>query len=523
MTRLRFLLFIFLTISNLTALYAQKPPNIIVIFTDDLGYGDVSCLNPNSKIQTPNIDKVATNGITFTDAHTASAVCTPSRYGILTGRYAWRSKLKSGVLWGYSKPLIKSSRLTVASMLKKQGYNTACIGKWHLGLDWELKPDALPLKTKKDITYGGDRIDFSKKIKNGPTTLGFDYYYGHAASLDMPPYFFIENDKVLATEFIKTKKSFGRLGMADTSLTAEAYLPKLSEKAVTIIDKYSAEKAPFFLYLPLPSPHTPLAVAKQFKNSTNIGAYGDYVVETDWVVGEVLKALEKNNITDNTLIIVTSDNGPEKMMIKRKTEYNHYSTSNYRGCKRDNWEGGHRVPFFAQWPNKIKAGTKSDEILCMTDLMKTFAAITNYKLPENAAEDSYNMLPALLNKKHSVIREATIHHSVSGKFAIRKGDWVLLLHSGSGGNDNDYKKNTPDLFKEPIALYNLKIDPDQTNNVYKSHPKLVKKLYALTLKYIEDGRSTNGTSPKNDVEWKQLKDLKSLDVNNLFTSTYEKK
>ncbi|WP_369450784.1 sulfatase-like hydrolase/transferase [Algibacter lectus] len=281
----------------------------------------------------------------------------------------------------------------------------------------------------------------------------------------------------------------------------------MSDKTSEVITKYAENDAPFFLYLALPSPHTPLAVADQFKNSSTVGDYGDYVIETDWVVGEVVKALEQNGITKNTLLIITSDNGPETIMINRKTEYNHFSAGELRGCKRDNWEGGHRVPFFAKWPGKIKTGSESNEVLCLTDLMKTFAAVTDINVPENAGEDSYNMLPALLDSnRKEPIREATIHHSSTGKFAIRKGDWVLLLHPGSGGNDRKYKETVPDLTNEPIALYNLKNDIEQKNNVYKDYPpEVVTELTALTKNYIEKGRSTEGTIQKNDPydgEWK---------------------
>ncbi|MDO6518133.1 sulfatase family protein [Zobellia uliginosa] len=474
-------------------------PNIVVVFADDLGYGDVGYMNPKSKIKTPNIDQIAEQGISFTDAHSASAVCSPSRYGLLTGRYAWRTKLKKSVLWGYSSPLIPTNRLTIASMLKEKGYHTACIGKWHLGLDWALKDDKNPIVGVKEETFGGDKIDFTKPIKSGPTELGFDYFFGHSASLDMPPYVFIENDRLTNIPTVKRKEGFGRYGYADASLEPKDYLMSISDKASEVITKNAKNKAPFFLYLALPSPHTPLAVADKFKNSSTIGDYGDYVIETDWVVGEVVKALEKNGLSQNTLLIVTSDNGPETMMIDRKAKYDHYSAGELKGCKRDNWEGGHRIPFLAKWPKKIKAGSVSNEVLCLTDLMRTFAAVTDIQVADNAGEDSYNMLPALLGSNgKKPIREATIHHSSSGKFAIRKGDWVLLLHPGSGGNDRKYQASVPDLMQEPIALYNLKNDIRQKNNVYKEHPEIVAELTALTKKYIEQGRSIKGSFQKND-------------------------
>ncbi|MEM9337198.1 MAG: sulfatase-like hydrolase/transferase [Bacteroidota bacterium] len=493
---------------------ATKPPNIVLIFADDLGYGDVSCLNSESKIQTPAIDQVAEQGVTFTDAHTSSSVCTPSRYGLLTGRYAWRTYLKNGVLWGYSPPLIKTDRWTVATMLKKAGYMTACIGKWHLGLDWPLKKGESPIKGFKEKVYGGDKVDFSKKIKNGPTSLGFDYFYGISASLDMPPYAFIENDEMTNIPTVKREDGFGRMGLSDVSLAPEDFLLQITEKARNVIKDYSSKKEPFFLYLPLPSPHTPLAVAEPFKNSSTIGPYGDYVIETEWVVAEVMKTLKENKVEESTLLIITSDNGPETSMINRKKEHNHYSAGILRGCKRDNWEGGHRVPFFAKWPQKITPGTTSHQVLCLTDLFSTFSAIAKINVPDHVGEDSYNMLPALLGVAgNQQIREATVHHSSQGKFAIRKGDWVLLLHPGSGGNDRKYIVNTPEIMDEPIALYNIKNDPGQMHNSYKDHPEIVKDLTETIKQYINNGRSTIGPKLQNDPikkEWKQKESIMSM-------------
>ena len=483
-------------------------PNIIVIFADDLGYGDVSYQNPETKIQTPNIDALARSGITFSDAHTASAVCTPSRYGLLTGRYPWRSELKSGVLWGYSKPLIPQDRLTMASMLKQQGYQTACVGKWHLGLDWQTKPGEELTGSTEDQTYGGPKVDFNRPVKNGPITRGFDYYYGISASLDMPPYVIIENDRVTKVPtLMRQKEEFGREGIGDKDLRPEDFLPMLTSKAVDLINDYGKTKKPFFLYFPLPSPHTPVAPSEQFIGKSQAGEYGDFVVEVDWTLGEVMKAIDLAGIRNNTLIIFTSDNGPEVGMIERKEEYNHFSAGILRGCKRDNWEGGHRVPFIASWPGKIKPGSNSDEVICLTDLMSTFAHITGFQLPDNAGEDSYNLLPVLSGEKYNgPLREATIHASVSGKFAIRKGDWVLLIHPGSGGNDARYIKTDPDVMTDSVSLYNLNDNISEHKNVYKDHPEMVKELMILAAEYIKNGRSTPGEPQKNetDNEWKQI-------------------
>jgi arylsulfatase A-like enzyme len=325
------------------------PPNIVYILADDLGYGDLSCLNENAAWKTPSIDEIATHGMIFTDAHSGSAVCTPTRYGILTGRYSWRSGLKSGVTWSWDKPIIETDRGTVASFLGSNGYTTGCIGKWHLGLGWQTQDDQ------------PDSIDFSKSVTGGPVELGFDYFYGIAASLDIPPYVYIENDKptTVPVKFTVSRDKFGwwRWGHTGGDFIHDQVLPHLTEKAVGFIDDhiYSESGNPFFLYFALPAPHTPILPTEEFQGTTGTNAYGDFVVQVDWTVGEVMKTLDKHGITDNTLIIVTSDNGcsPEAD-YDELAEFGHNPSYLFRGHKADIYEGGHRIPVVVRWPGRIK-------------------------------------------------------------------------------------------------------------------------------------------------------------------------
>jgi len=462
-----------------------KRPNIIFIMADDMGYGDLGCYNKESKIPTLNMDALAAEGIRFTDAHSPSAVCTPTRYGVLTGRYCWRSRLKKGVLNGYSPTLIETQRMTVASLLKQHGYATACIGKWHLGLGNDKK------------------ADFNKPFVSGPNTLGFDYFYGIPASLDMPPYCYIENDRAvekptLTVEAGKAEEDgWWREGAIAPDFKHVEVLPKLTERAVEYIDNHSgkSQDKPLFMYFAMTAPHCPIAPADFVKGRSKAGGYGDFVVEVDWTVGQVVKALERNGLTDNTLIIVTSDNGsPGRTKINRAPyaiikEYGHYPNGRLRGIKADIWDGGHREPFIARWPGKIPAGTTSSELICLTDLLATCAAIVGAELPGNAGEDSYNILPAMLGQTLAEpIRQAVVHHSGSGMFSIRQGKWKLILGRGSGGF------SSPKFYKpkpgEPKGqLYNLEDDFAEANNLWNEHPQIVARLTNLLETYEEQGRS----------------------------------
>ncbi len=469
----------------------NRKPNIVFILADDMGYGDLACQNPESKIPTPNLDRFAGQGVRFTDAHSPSSVCSPTRYGILTGRYAWRSRLKESVLWPWDPPLIEPGRLTVAAMLKERGYRTACIGKWHLGWDWPFVKDA---DKARDKGIPCDAVDWTKPIAGGPLASGFDYYFGDDVP-NFPPYTFIENDRIqTAPSEPKPSSMFGCPGPMTPGWKLDAVMPAITEKAVGWIDRCAASpEQPFFLYFPLTAPHEPVVPTDTFKDKSQAGRYGDYVVEVDWAVGEVLKALDRHSMADDTLVIFTSDNGPEATAYARAHDYHHYSMAHLRGVKRDTWEGGHRVPFLARWPGVIHAGTTSDEVLCLADFMATAAAIAGAALPENAAEDSYNMLPALAGEPRTQpIREATVHHSCSGRFAIRKGHWVFI--DAPTGDDNKEPKwlkeergYTPDTC--PGELFDLNRDLAERTNEYAEHPEIVSELKGLLEKYKQAGRS----------------------------------
>lgn len=465
---------------------APARPNIIWIMADDLGYGDLSCLNESSKIQTPNLDRMASQGITFTDAHSPSAVCTPTRYGVMTGRYCFRSPLKHGVLGGGSPHLIPPERLTVPTLMKAHGYTTAGFGKWHLGLDWATKDG-------KPVAGDMNNVDFSQPFGNGFPTKGFDYYYGISASLDMPPYTYLRNDRAIELpNAVSEGKPFPvnwRKGPIAPGFHHQEVMSRLTEQATGWIDNWAKSKSeqPFFMYFPLTAPHTPVVPRERFKGVTGAGDYGAFVAEVDWTVGQVFETLRRSGADDNTLVIVTSDNGPERQMEERKLEYQHYSAYHFRGHKRDIWDGGHRIPFLARWPGHIKAGTKTDELICLTDLMSTCAAVVGAKLPYNAGEDSYNIMPALLGEKRKPIREAVVHHSSWGSFGIRQGEWKLLMVRGVGDGPPSNDASLP-----PGQLYNIVDDFAEKNNVYGKHPEIVKRLTAVLDRYLAEGRSTPG-------------------------------
>jgi arylsulfatase A-like enzyme len=484
------------------AAFAQAPqdrplPNIVYILADDLGYGDVRCLNPGGKIPTPNIDRLASEGATFKDAHSGSSVCSPTRYGLLTGRYCWRSALKSGVLGGYSPPLIEPGRLTVPALLKQHGYSTACFGKWHLGMTWSTLGGA-PIVG--DGNAAETRIDFTRPIADGPCTRGFDYYFGISASLDMPPYVFIENDRVVAQPTARqeaVKGQFVRSGPKDPAFRFDRVLPELTDRAVKYIgDRVTREpRRPFFVYLALNAPHTPIAPSEDFRGKSQAGDYGDFVAEVDRTVGQVLGALDENKVAGNTLVVLTSDNGPEVLAYDRARDFRHFSMGSLRGLKRDLWEGGHRVPFFVRWPGKVKPGLVSGEVICHTDLLATAAAIVGAELPNDAGEDSHNLLPAFLGETPDrPVREATVHHSASGKFAIRQGNWVLI--DAPTGDDN--RGREPAWLQQerefrphnlPGELYDLSKDLGERHNLYAENPGQVRQLRALLETYQQGGRS----------------------------------
>ncbi len=468
-----------------------KQPNIIYILADDLGIGDVSGYNPDSKIKTPNIDALINTGVKFNNNHTSSAVCTPTRYGILTGRYNWRSRMKQGVLNGYSKELIEPSRTTIASFLKNEGYNTACIGKWHLGWSWN------------NIEEGIKNIDYSKPVTNGPNAVGFDYSYCISGSLDMVPYVYLENGLCtqMPTETIAENKGMGyyRGGLAAKDFKHDETLQEFTKKTLNYIGDNAKSTQPFFIYFPLTAPHTPILPSKEFRGKSGLNDYGDFVLMVDNVVKQVTAKLKAEGIYENTLIVFTSDNGCSPSAdFKALLAKDHNPSWKYRGAKADIYDGGHRVPFVVSWPQSIKKPAVSEQLVCTTDFFATIAQLLNKKLPDNVAEDSFSFLKELKKvNAATAVRADIVHHSIEGDYAIKKGDWTLVMSQSSGGW-NDPKPKDPETEKLPlIQLYNIKTDVAEQFNVYTEHPEIVAELKALLIKEIKAGRSTSGVSQKN--------------------------
>jgi len=479
---------------------ATKRPNIVYVLCDDLGYGDVHCLNPQrGKIVTPHIDRLAKQGMIFTEAHSSSAVCTPSRYGILTGRYNWRSPLQHGVLEGYSPPLIAADRLTVPKLLHSAGYDTACIGKWHLGMTMPQKQTGQKRKAAGPAAEGKEGTpDLDKMIADGPTTRGFDYYFGISASLDMPPFAFIENDRF--TEAPTVEKQWLRKGPAAASFEAIDVLPTLAGKAVNYLAARAADKKPFFLYLPLNSPHTPILPSRAWQGKSGLGKYGDFVMETDWALGEVLAALDRHGLAENTLLVFTSDNGCSPAANPPALErQGHYPSADRRGYKADAWDGGHHIPFVVRWPGVVRPGSRCEQLVCLNDLMATCAAMLEKTLPDNAGEDSVSILP-LLRGEDRAVHEAVVHHSINGRFAIRDKCWKLLLCPGSGGWSQPKDPAAEKQGLPPVQLYDMTADVGERNNLQAEHPEEVRRLTELLKKYIDNGRTTPGKRQENDVK-----------------------
>ena len=489
-------------------------PNIVYILADDMGYGDVQCLNPErGKIATPNMDKVAADGMTFTDAHTTSSVCTPTRYGIMTGRYNWRTKLQKSVLNGYGLPLIAADRMTVPSFLSDNGYKTAMIGKWHLGLDIATTDGkkAEPSGGLKPKVGKGtfppeelSNIDWKGTIKGGPVDIGFDSWFGITASLDYPPYVWIRNRNWVGIG--DHAKAFRRPGPASEDFEAIDVLDKLAAETVEYISEYKSEK-PFFLYMPLPSPHTPIVPSKKWQGKSGIGSYGDYMMQTDDIVGQVVAALEAKGISENTLLVVTSDNGCSKAAnFKNLESHGHFASAQFRGSKADIWDGGHRVPFLVKWPQVIQAESVCDTLTCQTDLLATCAELLGKKLPATAGEDSESILPLLSGSPVEFSRKGIIHHSVSGCFAYRQDKWKLLLAKGSGGWTSPTENMMSKVADAPKGqLYNLEEDPGEKNNLFLTSPDVVESLMSQLTQDVANGRSTAGAKQPNDIPTDKIK------------------
>ncbi len=462
-------------------------PNIVWIMADDMGYGDVAAFNPESRVPTPNMDRLAAEGMRFTDAHSSSAVCTPSRYSVLTGRYCWRTRLKRGVNGGFSLPLIDPARLTAASLLKRHGYATAAVGKWHVGLEFQTKAG---LRANPENWEDEGRWDYTRPVIGGPNTLGFDYFFGIAGSLDMPPYCFIENDHTVGVPDVpkapyhpQQRKGFMTPGWDDAQVDL-----RFAEKAVGFIEKHS--NAPFFLYLTPAAPHRPCVPPDMARGRSQAGPRGDMVWLVDWMVGQVLDALDRTGVAHNTLVFLTSDNGPRLADVDGNT-HGHRAAWRLRGCKADIWEGGHRVPLLARWPAQTPRGVTCDAPVGLFDLVATCAEVTGETLPENAAEDSVSMLPLLLGESPdgpTGRHEAMVHHSLDGMFALRRAQWKTIFGLGSGGFSQPRRESSGD---DGAAgqLYEMREDWQETTNRWLARPEVVAEAERLLARYRESGRS----------------------------------
>lgn len=472
---------------------AAKLPNIVLLYADDMGYGDLAIQNPDSKIPTPNLDRLAREGTRFTDAHSSSGICTPSRYALLEGRYHWRKF--HGIVNSFDQPVLDDGKQTLAEMLKAKGYQTACIGKWHLGWDWNVIKKA-GAKQQGNQGFAVDAFDWTKPIPGGPLSHGFDYYYGDDVP-NFPPYAWFENDRVITPPTVALDTTAppaegrweARPGPAVKDWDFTAVMPSLTKKAEEWIGQQKQDK-PFFLYFPFTSPHAPIVPAKEFVGKSGAGGFGDYVVQTDDTVGRVLAALEKHGFSQNTLVVFSADNGPETYAYARIRNFQHRSMGPLRGLKRDLWEGGHRVPFVVRWPGTVPAGKVRDGLISQVDLYATIAQITGAEIPAGSGEDSYDQLPLLRGAGPSA-RDTIVHNTQADGYALRHGDW-LLIDAKSGAvsavppwfnEANGYAKNT-----QPGELYNLKDDLAQKKNLHAEMPEKVAELKSILAKLRKKGQ-----------------------------------
>lgn len=480
------------------------PPNIIFIFADDMGYGDVSLLNPGSKISTPNIDKLGRSGMYFTDAHAACSVCGPSRYAVMTGRYPMRNVRKSSNLSnGYGPRVIEPDRLTVAQLLKNKGYDTTVLGKWHLGMTWYTK-DGSPLENY-DAEKEWDRIDYARPLTDGPNSVGFDHFFGIGASLDMVPYIFIENTGPTEIPTVLKQNDPPRLGPAGEKFEPIDVLPTLTTKSLELIAEHGPTGArfgtPFFLYMPLNGPHTPLVPTADFQGKNTLGPYGDFCMQVDDTVGQIMNALEKHQLRENTLVIFTSDNGFATYLKPEKYEaQGHFSRYQFRGYKGDIFDGGHRMPFLVSWPRQVKPGGVCNELVSLTDFFATCADITGFQVPDTAGEDSISFLPLLQGKDNSAKRTEVVHLSPRNSVSLRQGAMKLIVPSNTGaGNSIPNPANTP-----AVQLYNMASDIGETTNLATAQPETVKTMRTRLQSIFDSGRSTPGTPQKNDSNLRLL-------------------
>ncbi len=480
---------------------AADQPNILILYADDLGYGDLGCYNSDSKIPTPNLDALAATGLRFTDGHSSSGICTPSRYALLTGRHHWRKF--HGIVNAFGASAFNAERLTMPEMLQEKGYTTAAIGKWHLGWDWAAirKPDAEQSGEGRRKFWGPEAFDWSQSIPDGPLAHGFDHYFGDTV-INFPPYCWIEDDRVTAapdrimdTELFKPIKEGNwefRPGPMITGWNPYTNIPTTTQRGVEYIHAQAETDEPFFLYFAWPSPHAPIIPNDEFDGASAAGPYGDFVTETDASAGQLLKALEESGQADNTIVVFSADNGPEKYAYARDANFDHWSAYPLRGLKRDIYEGGHRVPFLIRWPGVTEAGATNESLVSQIDLMATFADALEFELPSDQAHDSHNLLP-LLKGEVDQIRDTHIHNTYEGQWAIRHGDWVLVDHKDGyrSGRVADWetKRKYPADDDQPAELYNLTEDLGQRHNLASRYPERVESLRKLMAEIRDRGHS----------------------------------
>lgn len=478
----------FLVMPASLSAHEETKPNIVIILCDDLGIGDVQSFNPETgKIKTPNIDQLASEGRSFTDAHSGSSVCTPTRYGLLTGRYSWRTKLQRGVGQGFEPCLIAEDRPTIGSFLHSQGYHTGMVGKWHLGMRFMSSDDASKELKGKPNKF---TAPVGATTPDGPLNRGFDYFFGihHARSMKA----IIEQDKVTEHDEVIN------------------FLPRCEEKAIAYINERAKNKdQPFFLYVPLGSPHTPIVPTKQWQGKSGLSPYADFVMQTDDVVGNIVKCLESNQLSENTLVIFSSDNGCSRAAkIDQLEKKGHLVSAGFRGSKADIWEGGHRVPFIARWPGVIQSSSLSDQLICLTDLFATVADCIKVDAPAKSCEDSVSFKPALMGQAKETSRKGIINHSISGHFAFRTKEWKLILAKASGGWSSPNEKKAPADWPK-AQLYDMTVDSSEQTNLYLSKPAVASELLGLLEEAVEAGRTTPGPQSSNDVDeidlWKSIR------------------
>lgn len=479
---------------------APRPRGVVLILADDMGSDSVSALHPTSGLATPSLDKLAAQGMCFTDAHSGSGVCSPTRYGLLTGRYAWRTRLKQGIVAKWGPPLIDDEELTLAEVMQAADYVTACIGKWHLGWNWPRLAGAT----------AEDAIDYSRPVTGGPTEHGFDTYFGDDVP-NWPPYTWIENDRVLVapTGRMEADSANGvSAGPAVPGWKLEEVLPTLVDRCEAFLAERAEAEEPFFLFFSMTSPHTPINPTKEFRGKSGVSAYADFLLETDWAVGRVLATLDRLDLADDTLVIFTADNGTSpKARFAELEAGGILLRETWRGHKADAFEGGHRVPFIVRWPGVVEAGARCSEIISLVDCTATLAEVVGATLPPDAAVDSVSLLPLLRGETlKAPLHEAVVSHSSGGRFAVHRGQYKAIFCPGSGGWSAPNDKQARARGLPEVQLYNLERDPRESKNLCAEQPEVVEELRGILRRFVERGRSTPGPSQSNDgpVHWRQL-------------------